>query len=190
MIDRPASFPGSPQFGGQLPVGAVTAYAGWTTSPEGSPPAPLEAQGWMICDGRSLPIQQYPQLYAALGLLYGGDDGTFNLPDYRGTFLRGVDAGRGMDPDAAIRTPASQGQSGGVGSTQACALQVHGHEYAAPATAEAPGAAPGGPPFSGPPLPGMMTSGPVGEPGTPAVNTSLTETRPANIAVTYIIRFA
>jgi microcystin-dependent protein len=198
MTDRLASFPAPfpPPFTGQPPIGTVVAYAGdlsGTNAGTNAPFAPLEAFGWTVCDGRSLSIQDYQQLYAVIGNLYGGagePEGTFNLPDYRGTFLRGVDAGRGMDPDSAIRTPAPMGYFGGIGSTQESALQVHGHEYAAPATAGAPGAAPGGPPFSGPPVPGMMTSSPVGEPGAPAVTTSLTETRPANIAVNYIIRFA
>lgn len=193
MTDRPAIFPAP--FPGpaisQPPIGSVVAYAGDLSGANegmGAPHTPLEASGWMLCDGRALRSQDYPQLYAVIGNLYGGADGAFNLPDYRGTFLRGVDAGRGMDPDAAIRTPAPQGQSGGVGSTQACALQVHAHDYAAPGPAA--GTGPGSAPVAAPPQPASRTGGPVGEPGAPPVKTSLMETRPANIAVNYIIRFA
>ncbi len=41
--------------------------------------------GWLICDGRTLQIQQYQPLFAILGTTYGGDGRTnFNLPDLRG----------------------------------------------------------------------------------------------------------
>ena len=63
----------------------------------------LEAQGWMLCDGRKLKVSAYPELFAALGYLYGGASDDFCIPDYRGLFLRGNDAGSGMDPDAALR---------------------------------------------------------------------------------------
>ena len=44
---------------------------------------------------------------------------TFNLPDYRGMFLRGVDNGAGNDPDGEARS---------VGSVQDHAVGSHGHE--------------------------------------------------------------
>ena len=48
----------------------------------------------------------YANLFAAIGTAWGIGDGptTFNLPDMRGNFLRGVDPGIGQDPDAASRT--------------------------------------------------------------------------------------
>jgi hypothetical protein len=59
-------------------VGAVVAFAGQLGGPipsKASPPAPLttsphetvqiEAWGWMLCDGRSLDVEQYPELFAA-----------------------------------------------------------------------------------------------------------------------------
>ena len=69
----------------------------------------VEAWGWMLCDGRTLGTHQYPELFAALGYLYGGSDASFRIPDYRGYFWRGTDAGAGVDPDASQRTdPAAQ----------------------------------------------------------------------------------
>lgn len=42
-------------------------------------------EGWMLCDGRTLPIAQYDLLFALLGTTYGGDgQTTFALPDLRG----------------------------------------------------------------------------------------------------------
>ncbi|NBV15060.1 phage tail protein [Janthinobacterium sp.] len=86
-----ASFPQPPYVAphglGDTPVGAVIAFAG-AHAGEG-----LESQGWMECDGRMLASHLYPELFVVLGYLYGGADGQFGLPDYRGAFLRGEDAG-------------------------------------------------------------------------------------------------
>jgi microcystin-dependent protein len=41
--------------------------------------------GWMLCDGRALPIAQYQALFALLGDQFGSDmRTTFQLPDLRG----------------------------------------------------------------------------------------------------------
>ncbi|MGX9697259.1 phage tail protein [Janthinobacterium lividum] len=84
----PPQFPLRPGFG-DTPVGTVIAFAGATAG------ATIEAWGWMLCDGRMLDSASYPELYAALGYLYGGSAGQFQLPDYRGCFLRGHDGGVG-----------------------------------------------------------------------------------------------
>jgi microcystin-dependent protein len=43
-----------------------------------------ETKGWHYCDGRSLPIKQYRELYDVIGCGFGGDFKTyFNLPDLR-----------------------------------------------------------------------------------------------------------
>lgn len=56
-----------------------------------------EPQGWMFCDGRSLPVSQYSTLYELLGTTYGGDGSTtFNLPDLRGRAPMGWGAGPGL----------------------------------------------------------------------------------------------
>lgn len=85
------------------PLGMVVAYAG-PTAPSG-------------CDGSEVSRTTYAALFAAIGTIYGVGDGstTFNIPDYRGVFLRGVDGGFEMDPDAALRWNAdgSQGNNGG-----------------------------------------------------------------------------
>lgn len=76
---------------GDTPVGAVVAYAGSSAG------VSVEAWGWMLCDGRALAARIYPELFAVLGYQYGGADDTFQLPDYRGCFLRGHDGGAGGD---------------------------------------------------------------------------------------------
>lgn len=41
--------------------------------------------GWMLCNGRQLPIQQYSALYSLLSTAYGGDGKTyFNIPNLMG----------------------------------------------------------------------------------------------------------
>jgi microcystin-dependent protein len=62
------------------PTAAVLPFAG-TSSPD----------GWLLCDGRAISREMYSGLFAAIGTAYGSGDGstTFNLPDYRWTFLRG-----------------------------------------------------------------------------------------------------
>lgn len=58
-------------------------------------PAPPE--GWMFCDGSTLNVADYPELYAVLGTQYNSDPNLansttqFQLPDYRGMALVGKD---------------------------------------------------------------------------------------------------
>ena len=41
--------------------------------------------GWMLCDGRSVPISHYPQLYKVIGNSFGAvDESHFNIPNFRG----------------------------------------------------------------------------------------------------------
>jgi hypothetical protein len=76
--------------------------------------------GWLECDGSSLDRTTYAALFAAIGTTYGAADGsTFKIPDFRGGFLRGLDGGRGLDPDS----------SRAVGSYQEDAFQGHEHNY-------------------------------------------------------------
>ena len=48
--------------------------------------------GWLMCNGQSLKINDYPQLYNAIGISFGGDGkDVFNVPDLRSKFVRGWD---------------------------------------------------------------------------------------------------
>ena len=59
--------------GGKVPIGALMPYAGLAT------PA-----GWLLCKGQSLARSSYPDLYQAIGTLYGAEDAThFSIPDLR-----------------------------------------------------------------------------------------------------------
>ncbi len=190
---------------GELPVGAVTAFAGAlgapvpaTATPPDSAPPPgpyrtddIEAWGWMLCDGRSLDPGLYPELFAVLGYTYGGSGSSFRLPDYRGNFLRGTDHGAGIDPDAGIRTsPAGgAGLDEGVGSRQPAALLTHNHNYSNVPSAVTPSQE--GSTASGAPVQ-KITSAPTDAQGTPlglATGMSQHETRPVNVYVNFLIKF-
>jgi len=56
--------------------------------------------GWHRCNGAELSRTVYALLFSRIGTTYGEGDGstTFNLPDFRGEFIRCWDDGRGVDP--------------------------------------------------------------------------------------------
>jgi microcystin-dependent protein len=47
-------------------------------------------QGWHLCDGTLLPIQQNQALYALIGITYGSGTNMFALPDLRGRTIVGA----------------------------------------------------------------------------------------------------
>ena len=96
-----------------VPIGVVVPFAG---------PSQNVPPGWLLCDGSEVSRTQFSDLFGMIGGLHGTGDGvmSFNLPDYRGRFLRGVDAGAGRDLEAAQRMEMSMGGQRGdmVGSVQ------------------------------------------------------------------------
>lgn len=100
-------------------VGSIVPFGG------GSVPA-----GFLLCDGSSLSRTTYARLFAVIGSAFGSANGSsFNIPDFRGRFLRGVDGGIARDPDRASRTAMNTGGNSGdnVGSIQADELKYHNH---------------------------------------------------------------
>ena len=84
--------------------------------------------GWMLCDGAEVSRTEYANLYNAIGVCWGIGDGstTFNLPDMRGMFLRGVsgDSGNDADADGRIVLNDNGGNTGNqVGSYQSDAIR-------------------------------------------------------------------
>lgn len=102
-----------------VPVGCIMPFAG---------PATNIPAGWMLCDGSEVSRSAYANLYNAIGVAWGTGNGstTFNLPDLRGMFLRGV-AGTDTvgDPDAGTRLANANGGNSGnnVGSFQGDAIR-------------------------------------------------------------------
>ena len=110
----------------KTPVGTIIAvggnsYGGW--------PA-----GYWFCDGtlRNRADIYGSDLFAVIGTQWGTPNATqFNVPDLRGTFLRGVDGGRGIDVDRNSRLSYAAGSAAGdaPGSWQWSALGTHTHSF-------------------------------------------------------------
>lgn len=47
--------------------------------------------GWKVCDGAALSASEYPELFAAIGYTFGGNNDNFNLPDMKGKVIVGQD---------------------------------------------------------------------------------------------------
>jgi microcystin-dependent protein len=169
------------------PVGSVVAFAG-TTAPA----------GWLLCDGAAVSRTSDAALFAVLGVSHGNGDQieTFNVPDYRGRFLRGTDGGAGRDPDRNARSAMGVGGAAGdaVGSVQGSQLGSHAHSYTDPGHSHAIEIEPSG---------GWDGAVPQGSNRTnrsswataaattriQILNTGGNETRPTNAGVNYIIKY-
>ena len=102
-----------------VPTGAIMAW-----------PTESIPSGWLKCQGQAVARSTYSDLFSALGVIYGAGDGssTFNLPDYRGEFLRGRAEGSANDPDRGSRTNRGDGNGGdNVGTKQDYAVLNHSH---------------------------------------------------------------
>jgi microcystin-dependent protein len=66
--------------GSVIPPGTIAPFGGGTVP-----------EGWLLCNGSTISRLTYSALFLAISTAHGSGDGstTFNLPDYRGTFLRG-----------------------------------------------------------------------------------------------------
>ena len=178
-----------------VPPGTIVAFAGK------SPP-----EGWLLCDGAPVSRSMFFDLFAAVGTGWGAGDGvnTFNLPDLRGRFLRGVDMATARDPDAKTRPASNLGGNLGdaVGSLEVDTFMNHAHAVADPghAHAEQIGASPGATYVwsNAGPVQGFVNFGPINIPTAPAVTGIAVggattgrigvETRPINAAVTFMIK--
>lgn len=93
------------------PVGTVIMY-----------PATAAPTGYLKCNGAAYSRTTYADLFAKIGTTYGAGDGstTFNVPDFRGEFIRGLDDGRGVDTSRTL------------GSAQASQNLSHAHTVTDP----------------------------------------------------------
>jgi microcystin-dependent protein len=152
-----------------MPTGAVIAVASSTVP-----------SGFLECNGAAVSRTTYAALFAAIGVVHGyGDNATtFNLPDYRGRFLRGWDHAIARDPDRASRTAMATGGATGdaVGSVQVDAFKSHTHTYPGfNATVGTDGIYGINPTMAYSVVPSSATGG--------------TETRPINAGVMYCIKY-
>lgn len=156
--------------GGVNPAGAIIMWGG-VAAPS----------GWLLCDGTSYLNTAQAGIFAAIGTAYGSVDAThFNVPDMRGVFPRGVDAGAGRDPDTNSRTTSNPGGNTGdnVGSAQSFATQSHTHAASNYANTVSGNGIASSTPGT---IVGTVTT------GVNSGNTS-SETRPSNVYVNFIIK--
>ena len=82
---------------------------------------------WFLCNGQAISRETYADLYAIIGTNFGAGDGvtTFNLPDYRGKFLRGL----GGNSAANIYTTQNEGLPNITGAFADRCLMNAGSSY-------------------------------------------------------------
>ena len=74
----------------------------------------------LLCNGAAYSRTKYAALFEDIGTTWGAGDGktTFNVPDLRGVVIRGLDMGRGLDPNRQLGTyqaDAVQKATGSIG---------------------------------------------------------------------------
>lgn len=92
-------------------VGVVKMWAG-NTAPD----------NYMLCNGQSVAVADFPDLYAVIGNSYGGNSTFFNLPDFRGRVAIGAGQGTGL-------TAKSIGEAGGAESVILTEGQLPAHKH-------------------------------------------------------------
>lgn len=120
------------------PVANYAYKAGSSTFPPGmimpfAGPVDKIPEGWLLCDGSEVSRTEMTELYDVVGIAYGvgNQTTTFNLPDFRGMFLRGANLGRTdeyKDPEVNSRTLNGFGNTDDVGSKQIDAFAEHDHD--------------------------------------------------------------
>lgn len=95
--------------GGPTPAGVISNH-GAITAP----------WGYLLCHGQAVSREGFARLFAVIGVTWGVGDGstTFNVPDFRGEFIRGYDAGAGVDSGRVFA------------SSQAALIGGHNHNAA------------------------------------------------------------
>lgn len=173
------------------PSGTIVAFSG-----------SLIPNGWLLCNGLAISRTTYASLFSAIGIThgYGDNSTTFNLPNYQGRFLRGVDNSAGNDPDRLLRSSMAIGGNTGnnVGSIQNDAFQnITGSlntTYAVVRSGQTGALVnsrfDGGTVISSPPYGTSASFGTIdfNASNSPGARTS-TETRVKNAYVNYIIKF-
>jgi microcystin-dependent protein len=149
---------------GGTPTGAIMQFA-----------ANSAPTGWLAANGDAVNRITYAALFSTIGVIYGSGDGstTFNLPDLRGIFVRGT----GSQAISGIT------YSGTLGTKQGDAMQGHIHTAVGSTSASVQAGTSGIT---------QVTSGNTSSPTTDGTNGTPrtgSETRPANIALLYCIKF-
>ena len=95
-----------------IPAGSVQAFA-----------ASSAPSGWLLCQGQAVSRTTYADLFGVIGTTYGSGNGStsFNLPDYRGRTLVGVDSSQSEF--------ATLGQTGGEKAHTLTVAEMPSHRH-------------------------------------------------------------
>ena len=88
-------------------------------------PYEFAPQGWVRCNGQSLPVSGNAPLYNLIGNTFGGDSNSFNVPDLRGRTIVGstyTENGPGLGSYP-------QGQTGGLETVNLTINQIPQHSH-------------------------------------------------------------
>lgn len=153
-------------------------------------PVETPPNGWLVCNGQAVSRTTYSALFALIGTTYGAGNGstTFNLPDCRGYFIRGLDLGRGVDTDRALGSNQTDEVKAHTHTGTTTEAGAHTHSYSVVGIS------------SGSQLSSGSGWGPVGVADTTGSggahthtltvsSTGGTESRPKNIALVWCIKF-
>lgn len=156
------------------PVGSIIMY-GAATAPT----------GWLLCDGSAVSRTTYADLFTAISTTYGTGNGstTFNVPDMRGIFPRGAGT------SAKLTNANGTAFAGTLGTYQNDKMQ--GHRHAPLASWFAGGDynyTSGSSTWWGFTTRSLTTGDPVND-GTNGTPRTGTETNPANLGLTFIIKY-
>lgn len=134
--------------------------------------------GWLVANGQRVLKASFPDLYSAIGDTFNlpGDPATeFRVPELRGEFIRGMDAGRGVDTNRVL------------GSAQAEQVGPHTHQLQVQGSNRDNGD-PGPLVLTGPDIVGDNNGTHALHTNSKALASTNTETRPRNVALLYMIK--
>ena len=61
--------------------------------------------GWLLCDGTSYSVSDYPNLFNVIGYIFGGSGDNFNVPNYKGKFLQMINDNQSLGQEIEAGLP-------------------------------------------------------------------------------------
>jgi microcystin-dependent protein len=91
-------------------------------------PVPWVPEGWQLCDGTLLNVQQYQALYSLIGAVYGGNGTTtFAVPDLRSQFPMGSTSMSQVNKKGGAVTSSVNAVGAGAATISISNLPSHTH---------------------------------------------------------------